>query len=179
VPTSGTASAATGLVAMVLLTAVVVLGIVVNRRVRLPPKARYAGLGLHRQLSLLAVAFLAVHILTALAGPYGGLGWNAVVVPFTSERQRLWLGLGTVAFDLLVAVVVTSLVRRRIGRRYWRAVHWLAYVCWPIALAHSIGSGAGMRSGRPLDVAVGSVVMVVIAAGWRLASALWAMRQHA
>jgi sulfoxide reductase heme-binding subunit YedZ len=172
VPTPGTASAAAGLIAMVLLTAVVVLGIMVNRRARLPAMARYAGRGLHRHLSLLTVGFLAVHILTALAGPFGGLGWDAVVVPFISESQRLWLGLGTVAFDLLAAIVVTSLLRRRIGRRYWRAVHWLAYVCWPVALAHSIGSGSGMRSGRLLDVAVGSVVVVVIAAGWRLASVL-------
>jgi methionine sulfoxide reductase heme-binding subunit len=117
---------------------------------------------------LLAVVFLAVHIVTAVAEPFGGVGPAAVVVPFVSGRERVWLGLGTAGFDLFAAVVVTSVLRRRIGRRRWRAVHWLAYACWPAAMAHSIGSGAGMRSGRPLGVAVACVLAVMIAAGWRL-----------
>ena len=171
-PTSGTASAAAGVISMVLLTVVVVLGVLVNRRGRLPAMARFVGLGAHRYLSLLAVGFLAVHILTALAGPFGGVGLGAVAVPFETDRERVWLGLGTIASDLLAAVVVTSLLRRRIGRRWWRGVHWLSYACWPAALAHSVGTGPGMRSGRLLGVAAACVVAVAIAVCWRLALVL-------
>jgi hypothetical protein len=59
----------------------------------------------------------------------------------------LWLGLGTVAFDLLLALVATSLLRARIGLRGWRAVHWLAYVSWPVALVHGLGTGTDAKSG--------------------------------
>jgi predicted ferric reductase len=174
-PTSGTASQATGVISMVLLTVVVVLGVLVNRQVRLPGLPVSAGLRLHRYLSLLAVGFLAVHILTAVAGPFASLTPAAAIVPFGSAYERIWLGLGAVALDLMAALIVTSLLRRHIGRRSWRAVHWLAYVSWPVALAHSIGSSPGMRSGRLLDLAVACILAVIAAAGWRLASALRAL----
>ena len=168
-PTTGTASAATGVISMALLTAVVVLGVLVNRQGRLPGLPRFTGLSLHRYLSLLAVGFLALHILTALAVPFADIRLAAAVIPFTSAREPVWLGLGAVSFDLVIALVVTSLLRRHIGRRTWRAVHWLAYLCWPTALAHSIGTGPGLRSGRLLDLAVACVAAVAAAAGWRLA----------
>jgi methionine sulfoxide reductase heme-binding subunit len=167
-PTTGTASAATGVISMVLLTAVVVLGILVNRKGRLPGLPRFAGLSLHRYLSLLAVGFLTLHVLTALAAPFADIGLAAAVIPFTSGREPVWLGLGAVSFDLMIALIVTSLLRRHIGRRVWRAVHWLAYVCWPAALAHSVGIGPGMRSGRLLDLTIACVAAVAAAVGWRL-----------
>ena len=168
----GTASAATGVISMVLLSAVVVLGILLDRRVRLPGLPRFAGLSLHRFTSLLAVAFLVLHILTAVIGPYARIRLAAVVVPFASGYARGWLALGTVATDLLVALVLTSLLRRHLRYRTWRAVHWLAYACWPVALAHSLGTGTGMRSGRLIYLAIGCAVAVLAAAVWRVASAL-------
>ena len=168
-PTTGTASAATGVISMVLLTAVVVLGVLVNRQGRLPGLPRFAGLSLHRYLALLAVGFLTLHILTALAVPFADIGLAAAVIPFTSAREPVWVGLGAVSFDLVIALAVTSLLRRHLGRRTWRAVHWLAYLCWPAALAHSIGTGPGMRSGRLLDLAVACVAAFAAAVGWRLA----------
>jgi methionine sulfoxide reductase heme-binding subunit len=167
-PTAGTASAATGVIAMVLLTVVVVLGILVNRHGRLPGLARTAGLSLHRFTALLAVGFLAIHIVTAIAAPYAGIRLVAAIIPFSSAIQRGWLGLGAVATDLMVALIVTSLLRRHIGRRTWRAVHWIAYACWPAAFAHSIGTGGGMRAGRLLDLAIACAVAVLVAAGWRV-----------
>ncbi len=171
-PTAGTASAATGVISMTLLTGVVVLGVLVNRRGRLPGLPRFAGLHLHRYLALLAVAFLALHILTAVAIPFAGIGLAAAVVPFASARDSFWVGLGAVSFDLVVALVVTSLLRRHVGWRAWRAVHWLAYLCWPVALAHSVGIGAGMRHGRLLDLTAACVAAVIAAAAWRLAGTL-------
>ena len=174
-PTLGTASLFTGVISMVLLTAVVVLGVLVNRQGRLPGLPRFAGLSLHRYLSLLAIGFLVVHILTAIADPFAGIGLAAAIIPFVSAYKPVWLGLGAVSFDLMAALIVTSLLRRHIGRRTWRAVHWLAYVCWPVALAHSIGSNADMRSGRLRDLAAACILAVLAAAGWRLAGTLRAV----
>jgi methionine sulfoxide reductase heme-binding subunit len=171
-PTTGTVSGATGVISMVLLSAVVVLGILLDRRVRLPGQPRYAGLSLHRYTSFLAVSFLALHIVTAVVGPYARIGLAATVIPFTSAFARSWLGLGAVASDLMVAIIVTSLLRRRLSHRTWRTVHWLAYACWPAALAHSLGTGGGMRSGALLDLAIGCASAVVVAAAWRLASSV-------
>jgi methionine sulfoxide reductase heme-binding subunit len=171
-PTWGTASAAAGVISMVLLTAVVVLGILLDRRTRLPGLPRFAGLSLHRYTSLLALAFLVLHIVTAVAAPYAHIGLLGAVVPFASGYSRGWLAAGVVAADLTVALVATSLLRRHLSYRVWRSVHWLAYACWPVALAHSIGTGNGMRSGRLLDLAVACAVLAVGAAAWRGATAL-------
>ena len=65
-----------------------------------------------------------------------------VVVPFVGAYRPFWLGLGALALDLLAALIVTSLLRARIGLRAWRAVHWVAYACWPVALVHGLGTGS-------------------------------------
>jgi methionine sulfoxide reductase heme-binding subunit len=171
-PTTGTVISVTGVIAMVLLTVVAVLGILVNRRVRLPGLPRFASLSVHRYVSLLALAFLALHILTAVLASYAGIGVAAALIPFTSAGDRLWIGIGAVASDLMLALVATSLLRRHIGRRTWRALHWLAYACWPAAMAHSIGIGTGMRAGRLLDLAIACMLAVLGAAAWRLVAAV-------
>jgi methionine sulfoxide reductase heme-binding subunit len=171
------ASRATGVVALVLLTAVVVLGILVSRRGRLPGLPRFATTSLHRSLSLLAVAFTAVHVVTAIADPYVTIGIAAAVIPFTSPYKPLWVGLGAASLDIIAALIITSLARARIGRRTWRAVHWLAYASWPVALVHSIGSGTDLRGGVLLALAVLCTAAVVGATGWRIAGAVAAPRR--
>jgi methionine sulfoxide reductase heme-binding subunit len=166
------ASRSTGVVALVLLTVVIVLGILVNRKRSLPGLPRFATTTLHRNLSLLAVAFVVVHVITAIADPYVTIGIAAAIVPFTSPYETLWLGLGTVALDVMIAVIITSLLRARIGRRTWRAVHWLSYAFWPVALAHSIGSSTDMQRGGLLGLAVACIAAVLAAAAWRLVTAL-------
>jgi predicted ferric reductase len=165
------ASRATGVVALVLLTVVVVLGILVNRRGRLPGLPRFGTTNLHRNMSLLAVAFLAVHVTSAIADPYVTIGIAAAVVPFTAAYKAFWIGLGAVSLDIIVALIITSMARGRIGRRTWRAVHWLAYASWPIALIHSIGSSNDLRTGGLLAAAVLCAAAAVGAVGWRIASA--------
>jgi methionine sulfoxide reductase heme-binding subunit len=165
------ASRATGVVSLVLLTGVLVLGIMVNRQGRLPGLPRFAVLGLHRNLSLLAVAFVAVHVLTAVADSYVSISIAAAVIPFASAYKPLWLGLGAVSLDLMAAVIVTSLLRRFIGRRVWRGVHWLAYASWPVAILHSIGSSSDLRSGPFLVLVIVCIAAVAVALAWRLATA--------
>lgn len=171
------ASRSTGIVALVLLTIVVVLGIMVNRKRALPGLPRFATTSLHRNMSLLAVVFVTIHVISAIADPYVTIGIAAAVVPFTSAYKTFWLGLGAVSLDLMAALIVTSLLRARIGRRTWRGVHWLGYVTWPIALAHSVGSSTDLQHGALLWLAIGCLAAVVIAAGWRLAGSIGTPRR--
>jgi methionine sulfoxide reductase heme-binding subunit len=165
------ASRATGVVSLVLLSGVMIIGILVNRQGRLPGLPRFAVLGLHRNLSLLAVAFVAIHVITAVADSYVSISLAAAVIPFVSSYEPLWLGLGAVSLDLMAAVIVTSLLRRHIGRRAWRAVHWLAYASWPVAVVHGIFSSKDLQSGPLLYLAVGCIAAVIGALAWRVARA--------
>ena len=131
-----------GTVSLLMLTGVVALGVLSVYRWQASSWPRFLTAGLHRNLSLLALVFLSIHIVTAIVDPFTALGLAAAVIPFASSYRPLWVGLGVIAVDLLVALIVTSLVRGRLGQRAWRAVHWLAYACWPLALAHGIGSGS-------------------------------------
>lgn len=162
----------TGIIDTVLLTGVVVLGVLVHGRQPVPGLTGHGSLELHRYLALLAVVFLAAHVLGAVTPGYAGIGLAAIVVPFVSSRQPLWIGLGAASLDLLAALVATSLLRVRLGWRTWRAVHWLAYACWPLALAHGVGIAPGMRGGRLFDLTVACIAAVCLAVGWRLAGTL-------
>ena len=165
------ASRATGIVALLLLTAVLVLGILVNRQGRLPGLPRFAVTDLHRNLSLLSVAFIALHVLTAVLDTYVHIPLVSAVIPFASGYERFWLGLGAVSLDIMLAMIVTSLLRGRLNRVLWRAVHLLAYLSWPIAFAHSIGSSKDLQQGWMLGLAIGCAMIVAAAVVWRLAHA--------
>jgi len=165
------ASRATGVVALLLLTAVMLLGLLVTRQGRLPGLPRFAVSGLHRNLSLLAVAFVAVHVLSAVADSYVKIPLTAAVIPLTSSYERLWLGLGAVSLDLMLAATVTSLLRRHLSRKAWRAVHLTAYLSWPVAWFHSIFASGDLRHGPLFLLAIACAVAVVGAAVWRVAVA--------
>lgn len=165
------ASRATGIVALLLLTAVLVLGILVNRQGRLPGLPRFAVTDIHRNLSLLAVVFIAVHVFAAVLDTYVHIPLLSAVIPFASGYERLWLGLGAISLDMMLAMIVTSLVRGRLNRVLWRAIHLLAYASWPVAFAHSIGSSKDLQQGWMLDMAIGCALIVAVAVTWRLAHA--------
>jgi methionine sulfoxide reductase heme-binding subunit len=154
-----------GAVSLLLLSAVTVLGVLSFARFESAGWPRFVTTGFHRNLSLLAVVFLALHIVTAVVDPYTNLGWATVVIPFASSYRTLWLGLGTVAFDLLLAILLTSLLRGFIGHRAWRVLHWLAYACWPIAVVHGFGTGTDRWSLWLLALNA----VCVLAVGWAVA----------
>jgi methionine sulfoxide reductase heme-binding subunit len=137
-------SRASGLVLLVLFSVVVVLG--VAARMGSSPRAwpRFVFIELHRTLALFAVALLALHVVTAILDPFVTIGWAATVLPFLSPYRAWQIGLGTLAVDVAGAVIITSLLRVRLGFRAWRAVHWLAYIAWPVAFVHSITAGTDM-----------------------------------
>lgn len=168
-------SRATGVVALVLLTGSVILGLLTSARAGSGTVPRFAVAGIHRAVSLLAACFTAVHVLTAVTDTYVPVGWASVVVPFVSRYSPLWVGMGTVAFDLLVAITATSLVRRRMSGSAWRGVHLLSYAFYPIAVVHTVGMGTDLRF-TWMDALTGiSLAAVVVALAWRV----WARpRRH-
>lgn len=170
---------ASGVVALVLLTVTVVLGLVNRTRVSSDTWPRFVIDRLHRNASLLAVVFLGLHIVTAVTDGWVSVSLVDAFIPFHGRYRQLWVGLGAVAVDLLVAVIVTSLVRVRLGVKAWRGVHWLAYLAWPVAFAH--GLGIGTDSGQPwmlitAAVCIGSVLVALalrLTAPVRLAGQAW------
>lgn len=160
---------ATGLVALVLLTVSMALGLLSSVRYQRPAWPRFVTVGLHRNSSLLALVFTGVHIVTTLADSYAPISVQDVVVPFISRYRPLWLGLGTVAFDLMIALTITSLTRTRISYRSWHLVHWSSYLCWPVAVLHGLGTGSDTAVRWVLGLTIGCVALITGLTAWRLA----------
>jgi methionine sulfoxide reductase heme-binding subunit len=160
-----------GIVSLLLFTAVVCLGILTSVRWQTDEWPRFLTAELHRNLALLSLVFLGLHIVTAVIDPFTNLGIVAALIPFASTYRPLWVGLGVISIDLGLAVLVTSLLRPWIGQRLWRAVHWAAYGSWPLAIAHSIGSGSDATATWMLAIDLLCIGAVTILMLWRLASA--------
>jgi predicted ferric reductase len=159
---------ATGLVTLILLTASVLLGLLTAGRFASERWPRFLTQGLHRNVSLLVLVFLALHVASTVIDTYTSISLTAAFVPFAARYKAGWLSLGAVALDLLIALVVTSLVRDRLGYRAWRRVHWLAYACWPVAVAHGLGIGTDRSVTWVISMTLGCVVCVCAAAAWRV-----------
>ncbi|HUC59289.1 MAG TPA: ferric reductase-like transmembrane domain-containing protein [Streptosporangiaceae bacterium] len=159
---------ATGVVAMVLLTVTILLGVIGSARVASERWPRLVTAGLHRNLALTATALVGVHIITTVLDPFVSISVAAVFIPFTSSYRPIWLGLGALALDLLLVVLITSLLRDRLNQRAWQAIHFLVYACWPIALWHALGTGTDTRLRWILIVYAACVAAVIAAVWWRL-----------
>jgi methionine sulfoxide reductase heme-binding subunit len=165
------ATRATGLVTLLLLTATVLLGILTTGRFAGGNWPRFLTVGLHRNLSLLVVVFLALHVGTTVVDKFVSIPLTAAFIPFASSYKTFWLGLGAVALDLLVALVATSLIRNRLGLRTWRWVHWAAYICWPVALAHGLGAGTDRSTLWVFVLTIACAAVVAGVATWRFVGA--------
>ena len=159
---------ATGICAIVLLTLSVLLGVLVNRKVRIPGFVGFAVTSIHRNVALLVVVLLGFHIGSSIIDPYAAIHWMDAVVPFVSSYRPFWLGLGAFAFDLLIAITITSLLRARIGARTWRTVHWAAYALWPLAFCHGLFAGDDLRSGVLLGLDIVCLLVVAGAVAFRV-----------
>lgn len=162
------ATRATGVVALVLLTISVALGVAGTARFSSAAMPRLVRSGLHRNVSMLSVGFVAAHVLTAVLDPFASIPITQAIIPFSSHYRPFWLSLGTIAFDLLLALILTSVLRTRLGYRAWRGVHWLAYASWPIALWHGLGTGTDSRVWWLVLLDALSVLAVGAAVVWRL-----------
>jgi methionine sulfoxide reductase heme-binding subunit len=165
------ATRATGLVTLLLLTVSVLLGILTAGRFAGQNWPRFLSQGLHRNISLLVLAFLALHVSTTVVDTYTAIPLAAAFVPFASAYKTAWLSLGAVALDLLLALVATSVIRQRLGYRAWRRVHWLAYACWPVAVAHGVGIGTDRSTTWVFALSLVCVLAVLATTAWRLVTA--------
>jgi hypothetical protein len=158
-----------GVVALLLLTATTLIGVLTANRWRSERWPSFAVADLHRNLTLLALVFIGTHVGTTIADGYAPVGVKDVILPFAAQYRPVWLGLGAVALDLLLALTVTSLLRKRVGYRAWRLLHWAAYAVWPLALAHGLGSGSDARFGWLAALSFGCLGLVLVAVALRLA----------
>ena len=158
-----------GIVALLLLTMTTVLGLAQAGRYTRPGLPRFVISALHRNGSLLALSAIAVHVITAVLDTFAPVHLIDVFVPYASKYRPFWTGMGALALDLMLAVVITSLLRGRIGYQAWKTVHWAAYASWPIALVHGLGTGTDVKVGWVLFIYLACTVSVVGALWWRLA----------
>ena len=160
-------SRALGLVALLLLSLVIALGALHNTSFthvtgqRLP---RFAMVALHRNLALITVVFVVLHVVTVLVTPYLQLRWYDALVPGTARYNQLPAALGVVAFDLMLAVVISSVLRKRFSKRAWLIVHWSSYVCFPVAVAHAVAN-ASFRGGTWWTLVVPLISIAVVVSG--------------
>jgi sulfoxide reductase heme-binding subunit YedZ len=165
------ATRASGYTALILLSASVVLGVLTSSRESRRDWPRFVVQSLHRNVSLLVGVFLVIHVLTSIIDPFARLSFLDAFVPFIASYRPLWLGLGVVGFELLLAITATSLVRHRLGWRTWRGVHLFAYASWPIGVIHGLGTGSDTKSVWALLLVGVCVAAVVAALVWRLVHA--------
>lgn len=160
---------ATGVISLVLLTVVVALGIASRSGRSAFGLPRFAVALVHRNAALLAVVTLVIHVVTLMLDSYAKVHVTDLLVPFVGAYRPFWQGLGTVGLELLVALIATSLLRKRLPERIWRGIHWLAYICWPVAFAHALGNGTDSATAWMHAIAAGSAFTVFAAICWRLA----------
>jgi predicted ferric reductase len=168
-------SRATGIVAFILLTVTVVLGIMTSLRWQSRSIPRFVVEYVHRNVTVLVLALIAIHVGTVVLDGFAPIGWLAAVIPFTSPYRPIWLSLGALGFDLLLAVAVTSWLRHRVGFRVWRFLHWSAYASWLVVLIHAFGTGTDTREGWALLIEGGCAAAVIVAV-WLRVGAEW--EQH-
>lgn len=159
---------ATGLICLALLSLSLVLGIGSSTRLSSSGWPRFVTQALHRNVSLFVVVVLAVHVAAVILDDFVVITIPDAAIPFVSAYRPIWLGLGTLSSDLLVALVVTSLVRQRLGYGTWRAIHWTAYLCWPLAVVHGLGTGTDARRSWSVWFVVACVALVLLAVAWRI-----------
>lgn len=158
---------ATGFVALILFTLVVSLGMLVANRIGGTVVGRFEINELHRSVSVVALVFLVIHILTTLLDSFVATGWFSAIIPFASQYRRVYVAIGAVAFDLILAVWVSSLLKVRVKNATWRYIHWLSWLAFASAIAHAYLTGTDAKRGVGLAVVAACALTVLCTASWR------------
>jgi len=161
------ATRATGIVTMLLFTAVVALGTLVANRVGGTFIGRFEINEVHRSLTMVAVVFLVIHIVTTVLDSFVSTGLISAVVPMTSAYKRIPVALGAVGFDLILAVWISSLLKLRIKNQSWRFIHWFSWLAYAISLVHGYLTGTDAHHGIGMMLVIGCGGFVALAALWR------------
>jgi len=156
-----------GVAALVVLSLTLALGIIGRSGRDSLGLGRFGLNELHRTAALTGVGLVVVHLVSLLFDPYAQLRVVDLVMPFLGSYRSFWLGLGTLAVDLLLVVTGVSLLRHHVGPRVFRAVHWATYALWPVALVHAFGTGTDAASVWLDSIGVACVAAVGAAVAWR------------
>ncbi len=168
---------ASGIVTWVLVTAAIVLGLLLSQRPL--PQTRPAWiLDLHRFLAALGLAFLAVHLGALALDTYVGFGWAELLVPLASPWRPGAVAWGIVACYLLVAVEITSLAMRRLGKRLWHAIHLSSFAVFLAATVHALEAGTDGHAIVLRGFAIGASTAIALLAVVRIARGKRARARH-
>lgn len=171
-PTFWLLARASGLTAYVLLTLSMIAGLCVKTRV-LAALARAASVvDVHRFLTTLAFGAIAMHGAALVLDATITINPLALFVPGLSPYRPLAVGFGVVAAELMGLVILSFRVRRRIGQRTWRRLHWLAYGIFALGTAHGLLAGTDSPAPWAFDLYLGAVGAVTAATAWRVLTAV-------
>lgn len=162
------AARAGGIVAYVLLSAVVIVGLSLSSKRNLPRWPRFAVEDVHRFGGLLTGTFIAIHVATIAIDAYLPFSLLSLVVPFVSTYRPLWVGTGIIATELLIAIAITNRIRAQIPHRTWRRVHYLNFAVWTGATVHAVGAGTDRRTPWLLGIEIVAVGAVAGLTAWRV-----------
>ena len=149
-----------GVLALVALTTAVGVGVVATDRIVMTPGHRVIAQAVHRAVSFGALAFLITHIVLEILAHRSHV--IDAVVPFLAQGRRFYIGLGTIASDLVVVLIITGIARGRFASRRpgtWRAIHAVAYLMWPLSIVH--GLLAGRKAHPYVDWSYGACLALV------------------
>ncbi len=176
-PDAGTASwdasRAAGFASYLLLWASVVTGVAIHMRFRAVGGPPTVLLEVHRVASVLALSFVAAHVLGLLVDPVVRFSVLDAVAPFTSGYRPLQVGMGAIAQWLLVAVLATTAAAARLPYAAWRRVHFLSFPCYALALVHGITSGTSTGDSLALALYTGTAAGVAAVLVVRVAGRGW------
>jgi methionine sulfoxide reductase heme-binding subunit len=157
---------ASGVIAFVLLTCTVLVGVGLAGKVRLTRWPRFTVDALHRYLGTLFWVFLGVHILTTAVDSYVSLSIADIVIPFASSYRSFGLGMGVVATELLLALAIVNRLRDKLSYHFWRRAHYLNFAVWVGSTLHGIYTG----SDSLVLLYAAAITFVTAALGLRVAS---------
>jgi methionine sulfoxide reductase heme-binding subunit len=157
-----------GMIAYLLVTASVAVGMLASLKLRSPRWPRFVTTELHRYTTVLALVFSAIHGLAVWLDPFTGFSPGEVFVPFASHYRPLWVALGIVSGYLLLSVWASEYVRGRIGYAWWRRLHFSAFGVFSLASLHGIATGSDTASPWGLALYTLSVGVVLVLVVWRL-----------
>ena len=135
-----------GILAFVLLTASVVVGLLLSGRARLRSWPRFALEDVHRFLGVLAGSFILLHGAALLVDGYLPFSLTNLLVPGTAPYRPLAVAAGVISAELLVALALTNRYRKALSHRFWRRAHYLNFGVWLLALLHGITAGTDTGS---------------------------------
>lgn len=166
----------TGTVLIAMLTLSTALGVMSTARAGNAAWPRFATQALHRNVSLLTMSLLGAHVLIAIIDEAADVAWHEAFIPrlgsYTGywDQKGFWLWLGILSSDVMIAAIITSLLRHRMSHRLWRGLHLSVYVSWGFGLLHGIGIGTDTTTSWGMGVTVASVGVVAAVGVIRLAT---------